>query len=262
MEVSVSLFVLSFSFWRIAVSRKKLILKANDSTDVAVPCDDCTDEKLLGTVKSYDRHVIICDENSSWPKHIEKIAEFPFNLIDCIDEVKTISSIKLKITAANLLFENSNRNRKILVYPDNLLIAFDDSNIEILSSILLSSDDLNKNKQLFENFTVTKPPWKTLILVCIHEARDKRCKRAGTQVIEELNKSLTQRGVNTEEIKVSGSSHIGGHEFAGVLIVYPSGDWYGKVTKNTVTKLLDSIQSKKIFKKCWRGKTKSKLLNW
>ena len=100
---------------------------------------------------------------------------------------------------------------------------------------------------------VSKVPWKNLILVCIHASRDNRCGRAGPQIIDEINSQLELRKIPLGEIVVSGSSHIGGHKYAGVLIVYPQGDWYGLISKRSVSDLLDCVISNTKYLKGWRG---------
>lgn len=40
-----------------------------------------------------------------------------------------------------------------------------------------------------------------------------------------MRKALESKGVGPDEIAVRGSSHFGGHKYAGVLIIYPQGDW-------------------------------------
>lgn len=45
------------------------------------------------------------------------------------------------------------------------------------------------------------------------------------QVVGEMRKALEAKGVGPDEIAVRGSSHFGGHKYAGVLIIYPQGDW-------------------------------------
>lgn len=102
-------------------------------------------------------------------------------------------------------------------------------------------------------------PWKTLILVCVHGSRDNRCGRAGPQIIEEFRSQLLERSINNDSITVAGSSHIGGHKYAGVLVVYPSGDWYGLISKRNVGELLDNILAGTKYLKGWRG---NESLNW
>ena len=73
-------------------------------------------------------------------------------------------------------------------------------------------------------------------------------------MIEQLRQGVVNRGIPKGIIAVKGSSHIGGHEFAGTAIVYPHGDWYGRLASKTSTEeLLDHITSGNVYKKCWRG---------
>ena len=102
-------------------------------------------------------------------------------------------------------------------------------------------------------FTYSPTYWKTVILVCVHASRDNRCGRAGPQVIEELDSLLLQRSITKDSITVVGCSHIGGHKFAGVLVVYPQGDWYGMISKRNAGDLLDHIVAGKKYLKGWRG---------
>ena len=51
------------------------------------------------------------------------------------------------------------------------------------------------------------------------------------------------------------SSHLGGHKYAGVVVIYPHGDWYGFVDKNKVDDLIDQcLLNDKIAAPMWRGR--------
>jgi len=72
----------------------------------------------------------------------------------------------------------------------------------------------------------------TWFLICAHKLRDKRCGVTGPILADELEKyaashSLKGSDTGVHTLKIS---HIGGHKFAGNVIVYPSGVWYGRVT--------------------------------
>jgi (2Fe-2S) ferredoxin len=96
-------------------------------------------------------------------------------------------------------------------------------------------------------------PGKSLLLVCTHGNRDKRCGRAGPIVLEALQLELKARGVPDSLVAVRASSHIGGHRYAGTLIVYPQGQWYGFMTKKNVKPLLDQVLVGGVLDKCFRG---------
>jgi hypothetical protein len=77
-------------------------------------------------------------------------------------------------------------------------------------------------------------------LICAHGARDVRCANCGPSLMSwarewaaaahaHYESSPTYNKSETIRHCVWGVSHIGGHEFAGNLILYPTGDWYGYV---------------------------------
>lgn len=51
------------------------------------------------------------------------------------------------------------------------------------------------------------------------------CCSTRPQVVEEMTSELRKRGISDRQVAVRRSSHFGGHRFAGVLIIYPQGDW-------------------------------------
>jgi hypothetical protein len=190
------------------------------------------------------------------------------------------------VTATDFIpTDDSNRNVQIISYPEKIMYSlplttdfyffmrdvilkknFTDLEISLsgaASSIknegaigepsdCSKSADVTETAQL-ESIIRNTLPWKTLILVCVHATRDNRCGRAGPQIIEEMKKQLLERSINSDSITVAGSSHIGGHKYAGVLVVYPAGDWYGLISKRNVGELLDNIIAGTKYLKGWRG---------
>lgn len=65
------------------------------------------------------------------------------------------------------------------------------------------------------------------VFVCSHGSRDKRCGVCGPALIEKFNAEIDSRGLK-DQIFVKPCSHIGGHKYAGNLIVY-SPDSEGKI---------------------------------
>eukprot|EP00274_Cyanoptyche_gloeocystis_P002273 CAMPEP_0196660500 /NCGR_PEP_ID=MMETSP1086-20130531/40095_1 /TAXON_ID=77921 /ORGANISM="Cyanoptyche gloeocystis , Strain SAG4.97" /LENGTH=318 /DNA_ID=CAMNT_0041994943 /DNA_START=312 /DNA_END=1266 /DNA_ORIENTATION=- len=77
-------------------------------------------------------------------------------------------------------------------------------------------------------------PTKRYMFVCVHNAKDARCGSAGPPLIAELRRQLDALGKGEshggpDSVVVRGCSHIGGHKWAGNVLVYPVGDWYGTV---------------------------------
>lgn len=82
------------------------------------------------------------------------------------------------------------------------------------------------------------------ILICGHGGRDKRCGILGPILQDAFRKDLSRRGIDAQ---VGVISHIGGHKFAGNVIIYVPpgfgggenglagmGIWYGRVGPENV----------------------------
>jgi hypothetical protein len=208
-------------------------------------CLDCTTKSLSNTVKSYDRHVIICGYSSMASSHIERDNFF----IEKLNAYLKEHSVTIKITACN--HPNSSESYlDLIIFPERVLVSLNEESeydIEMLAMWLLNTSiPLTLPKQPL--------PFKRLILVCTHTARDKRCGRIGPQIIEELQSVLKIRGIGEDEVTVRGSSHVGGHEWAGIVVVYPQCDWYGYISKRNAGELLDGIISGNKLARCWRGR--------
>lgn len=63
------------------------------------------------------------------------------------------------------------------------------------------------------------------IYVCTHGQRDCRCGQHGGELAEALRSEVKRRGVENK-IRVLESGHIGGHEWAATVLVFPMGEWY------------------------------------
>lgn len=60
------------------------------------------------------------------------------------------------------------------------------------------------------------------IFVCAHGSRDVRCGVCGPVLIEKLNEEIDLRGLKSE-ISVLACSHVGGHKYAGNVIIFNPG---------------------------------------
>ncbi|KAJ1423493.1 Sucraseferredoxin-like protein [Ochromonadaceae sp. CCMP2298] len=283
----------SFSSWRLGrhVTLTTIMAEAGGGCDI---CD--VKNNMIGSVKPYDRHVIICAPSDAWESDISKHADaFPYSLIRFLEqgkpkeprdkEKKVVdgmlesiekkgqegqegregreSKCKVKLTALHEPTTHSTAQAhlcSVLVYPDNLLFRLAEPQLEAFSGLLLQPQPLSQHTLQQAGYECAPPPWKRLALVCTHGSRDKRCGAEGPQVMGELNRLLAEQGV--QDIAVRASSHIGGHEFAGTMIVYPEGQWYGRVAKDTVGELLEHIKTGAVLEKCSRGAASSKVLQW
>ncbi|KAI8812104.1 Sucraseferredoxin-like protein [Cladochytrium replicatum] len=94
---------------------------------------------------------------------------------------------------------------------------------------------------------------KGLVLVCTHKKRDKRCGVAGPMLVRQFSKEIETLGVRGS-VLVYGVSHFGGHKFAGNVIAYPEGVWYGRVKTCHAKPILETTMlGSQIFREIWRG---------
>jgi hypothetical protein len=74
------------------------------------------------------------------------------------------------------------------------------------------------------------------VFVCVHRARDERCGSCGPPLLAALEAAVARRGL--EDVTVRATSHVGGHKYAGNVIVYPEGVWYGYVRPDDAERLV------------------------
>eukprot|EP00903_Cladosiphon_okamuranus_P008464 g8132.t1 len=242
------------------------------ATTTKQPCGGCDcglmePGPLEGSMHAYERHIIICSGHQDWPKVVEaeesSLAESLFNLClgaGLIFTKKVALAAKkagapktrqVKISACAEPSRGPEGTTDVIVYPEGLIYSLSRDDTSSLEHFL--------KVQLMEGRVATQlhpvpVAYKKMVLVCTHMSRDKRCGRAGPQVIGEMTKALEARGVAPDEIAVRGSSHFGGHKYAGVLIIYPQGDWFGLVSKKNAAAIVDKcVLGTEGMKSNWRG---------
>jgi (2Fe-2S) ferredoxin len=94
---------------------------------------------------------------------------------------------------------------------------------------------------------------QTFIFVCTHKRRNNNCGIAGPILMDQFRETLQQR--NITNVHVFSTSHIGGHRFAGTIIMYPGGDCYGRVLPCHVDAIIDQhILGGRVLTSLWRGR--------
>ncbi|KAI8339225.1 Sucrase/ferredoxin-like-domain-containing protein [Chlamydoabsidia padenii] len=96
-----------------------------------------------------------------------------------------------------------------------------------------------------------------VVLVCTHERRDMRCGKIGPLIVDAFKKSLQERLGDNNKVLVYGTSHFGGHKFAGNVIIHQKGlggHMYGNVRDCMVDQIVERhLVNGKIIKELWRG---------
>ncbi|KAI6004397.1 Sucrase/ferredoxin-like-domain-containing protein [Pisolithus orientalis] len=89
------------------------------------------------------------------------------------------------------------------------------------------------------------------VYVCTHMARDCRCGNTGSAVARALREELhRRRNLDHQDpsarVRLAETAHVGGHKYAGNMLVYPHGEWLGLVQPEDVPDILDTILSKPV----------------
>ncbi|KAL2475992.1 Sucrase/ferredoxin-like family protein [Abeliophyllum distichum] len=212
---------------------------------------------LVGTVELYDRHVFLCYKNPQvWPPRIEA-AEFdrlPRLLAAALTARKADMKRQTRLTICEGHDGTETSNGDVLIFPDMIryrrLTHFDvDTFVE---------EVFVKDGEWLHGSPEALRGW--YIFVCCHGARDRRCGICGPSVISRCKDEMESRGLQGK-VSVSPCSHIGGHKYAGNVIIFGpnvkkevTGHWYGYVMPDDVPVLLEQHIGKGEIVDClWRG---------
>lgn len=212
---------------------------------------------LVGTVKYYERHVFLCYKKPQvWPTRIEA-AEFdrlPRLLSASLASRKSDMKRQTRLTICEGHDGTETSNGDVLIFPDMIryrrLTHFDvDTFVE---EVLVKDGEWLPGSP--------EPLRGSYIFVCAHGARDKRCGVCGPALVSRFKDEIESRG-DQGKVYVRPCSHIGGHKYAGNVIIFGSnnhgkvtGHWYGYVMPDDVPTLLEQhIEKGEIVDSLWRG---------
>lgn len=201
-------------------------------------------DDLQGTVKGYGRHVLVCTGDEPWPERIENKE----NLLGRIARDAKASRDELdphfKTTA--LRTEPRSVGYDLIVFPDR--VAYREVDARAWEWI--------KERHLYGGAPVDElhpsPVDGRHVLVCVHTERDERCGSCGPRLVEAFEATIAEREL--DDVHVHRSSHVGGHRFAGNVIVYPEGVWYGYVRPEDVGTILNAHEAGDVWEPHLRGR--------
>ncbi|KAI9275452.1 Sucrase/ferredoxin-like-domain-containing protein [Phascolomyces articulosus] len=212
---------------------------------------------LYNTVPGYAIHFIILTGKTDWPAHLEDdnggLAQalieaiqrdkkkqrwirdepnrfLPLRLTTGTSATSTQlleqkPSHRIMVTNASLptRYSNQRNAHDVILMPDNVIIA----NVTPRRAMAL----LDFAYGCPSGFVTYPSPYADLLLVCGHRKKDKRCGTIGPMLLKALEDALRMCQV---EAQVALVSHLGGHAFAGNLVIYTHQGqraiWYGRVT--------------------------------
>lgn len=173
---------------------------------------------LADTVKPYHRHLLACTGGREWTARIEEAGGLLGRMARDVREASDAERSGTKLTATDEASEGGGLD--LLVFPDALRYRGVDE--ASWASILHSHVREGKVSDVLPSVSL---PGRH-VFVCVHGRRDERCGCWGPPVIEALRAACAAEGV---DVPVRATSHVGGHKYAGNVIVYPEGVWYGYV---------------------------------
>ncbi|GKV37200.1 hypothetical protein SLEP1_g45258 [Rubroshorea leprosula] len=205
---------------------------------------------LAGTVDAYDRHVFLCHKSpTEWASRVEEDL-LPKLLSSAFKSRKDDMTFKTKLTVC----EGGDSDGDVLIFPE--MIKYKGLTDSVVDGFV---DDVLVNGKPWAS-GVSESITGSYVFVCAHGNRDKRCGVCGPALIEKFKEEIELRGLS-DQVFVRACSHIGGHKYAGNLIIYSPdsegkimGHWFGYVTPNDVPELLDQhIAKGEIIERLWRG---------
>ena len=195
---------------------------------------------LPGTVKFYNQHLILCTGTSLWPARVEESPGLFSELQAALHKAELPGKVRLTACAG----QTGTDGLHAFLYPQGLFL--EELTIADIPEVLrLLRGEMNVNLR-------SRPILSKQIFICNHKARDVRCGACGPPLIVAAQKYIEKHGY-ADRIEVFSSSHLGGHRFAGVIVAYPSGNWYGRITPENLPRLLDEELKGNRYSANWRG---------
>lgn len=201
---------------------------------------------LAGTVGHYARHLFVCTGNRDWPSHIHERGGFVTALWQALKDQAEAMPRFVKFTACDL--PSSGDGHDVLLFPDGVRYhGLQEGDIAALVEDHLVGDTVSPR------LTHSRLDGQ-YVFVCAHTSRDKRCGDCGPGVVARFEAELADQELS-ERVMVSGCSHVGQHHLAGNVLVYPGGDWYGRVTAGEVPRLVAGhVAGGEVVGDLWRGR--------
>lgn len=224
--------------------------------------EDSLISKMAGSVKAHSLHILIASgsDPNKWPEEVTNVdGSYAQTLDRALKASKSsLSKVRLSLSDAPSLdahgqlsseytpeeLDDPQQPFDLLIFPTQIRVTAvrkDQINefVEALGKWLQelkatsSSSSSSSATAASVAFPLPNVPLPgTSFLICSHKLRDKRCGVTGPILVEEIDKTIANSYPSSalpSPIHTFKVSHIGGHKYAGNVIVYPSGIWYGRV---------------------------------
>ncbi|EGG23561.1 sucraseferredoxin-like family protein [Cavenderia fasciculata] len=240
--------------------KKQPSFEIGDIEDMNKKCGFCRPEMVAPdkspvahSIHEYGRHYFIC---AGFPA-VDFPAKF-FTASEALEQIGAAIKSHDRDQLVPSIFNgcdassssSSDTGIDLLVFPENIRLV--GMNQDRLERVL---DFFSKNKAINDQFpqdVKIESFNEKFIFVCAHKLKDERCGYCGPILVDQLKEEIKERGLS-KEIQVYGTSHVGGHKFAGNVLVFPPGHWYGYVTPSDVSEIIDSAVASTRVSRLLRG---------
>ncbi len=205
---------------------------------------------VTGSVTPYERHLFVASPTApaEWNTTCSTASNSsPFELLQQkLKESKLSGTVKLtQFHLPEPLDSAPIGSHDVLLFPENLTFKLVTGLREV--SGIISYLETGAHADVHP---LHLPEDNIYFFVCCHAKRDERCGRCGPPVLNALKDAARAcsrarafgtvfvEGRANVKIHVLACSHVGGHQFAGNVLVYPPGDWYGYVDPQDAQPLL------------------------
>lgn len=183
---------------------------------------------LHDTVKPYHRHWLACTGTRGWPARIEEAGGLLGRMAADVRERRDGEPPVSKLTATDEPTEGPGLD--LLVFPDGARYR----NVDGARWTTILRDHVDGGTRSDAAPRDRVEGW--WLFVCVHGERDERCGACGPPLLEALRTAVAEAGL--PEVRVRATSHVGGHKYAGNLLVYPGGHWYGYLRPEDASRIV------------------------
>ncbi|ORY74859.1 Sucraseferredoxin-like protein [Protomyces lactucae-debilis] len=207
---------------------------------------------MRGSVKPLSVHICIATERHDWPHTIE---DEEGSLAQAIGKAGLAMLSELqkidRVVLSNVSLPLPNRTNAYTGYEVYILYnawcKLENVQKEDAEHVLLQYALSKPVKPA--SYTATPMGFRAVVLVCSHMRRDARCGKTAPILLEALEEGLRERdmfydkdeGSEDGKVLVTTVSHIGGHRYAGNVLVYRKTDtgtvetlWLGRIMPNDI----------------------------
>eukprot|EP01060_Flectonema_neradi_P008929 TRINITY_DN1639_c2_g1_i1.p1 TRINITY_DN1639_c2_g1~~TRINITY_DN1639_c2_g1_i1.p1 ORF type:complete len:281 (+),score=56.84 TRINITY_DN1639_c2_g1_i1:163-1005(+) len=194
--------------------------------------------------KKVDYHVVVCTDQPANRWHAKMGGDTAAEVLSrAVDKSLDAASVKAKVSVIEVVFGSAHAGPgDVIVFrngksPQLWKQPAVETTDEIVAAITTSTNQMN--------------PAPSVLMVCAHTQRDRRCGYCGP-ILTDLASTYLRESNNHIIAKIS---HVGGHLYAGNVLHYDKQgmDWFGVVTPDNINNVIDKNWGPELFS-MWRGR--------